>query len=196
MSDSPRRASDASAPEAVPASADTTDIDRLFREHNSALLRFVAAKLGSEQEAKEIAQEAYVRLLSLNHPEAVSYLRAFLFKTAANLAIDRLRARGRRPPTRSITDMELAVFHLSPDRQMEGQQTVAILAQAVAELPQKCQRAFLLHRVEGLSRAEIAARLGLGERMVRLHIARALEHLRLRLDIAERGSKSEKEPRS
>jgi RNA polymerase sigma-70 factor (ECF subfamily) len=67
-----------------------SDVERLFREHNAALLRFISAKIGSEQEAREIAQEAYVRLLQLDHPEAVSYLRAFLFKTAANLAVDRM----------------------------------------------------------------------------------------------------------
>jgi DNA-directed RNA polymerase specialized sigma24 family protein len=39
----------------------------------------------------------------------------------------------------------------------------------------------LLHRLEGLSRTEIAQRMGLGERMVRLYMARALEHLRARL---------------
>src|SRR5262245_23495507 len=76
--------------------ANPSEIERLFREHNDALLRFVAAKLGSKQEAREIAQEAYVRLLCLDHREAVSYLRAFLFKTAANLAMDRLRQRARR----------------------------------------------------------------------------------------------------
>jgi len=166
---------------AVPA-ADPADIEQLFRDHNAALLRFVAARLGSEQEAKEVAQEAYVRLLRLDHPEAISYLRAFLFKTAANLTLDRLRARGRRPPTRSLHDMELAVFHLSPERQLEGRQSVVILNKALAELPEKCRQAFLLHRLQGLSRSEISARLGIGERMVRLHLARALEHLRYRLD--------------
>lgn len=68
-------------------------VERLFREHNQALLRFLVSKLQSQQEAKDIAQEAYVRLLKLDTPDAVSYLRAFLFKTASNLAIDRLRTR-------------------------------------------------------------------------------------------------------
>ena len=61
-------------PTAAPA-AETGDVERLFREHNAALLRFIAAKVGSEQEAREIAQEAYVHLLQLDHPEAISYLR-------------------------------------------------------------------------------------------------------------------------
>jgi dienelactone hydrolase len=62
------------------------DVERVFRDHNEALLRFIAAKLGSRQEAREVAQEAYVKLLSLDNREAVSYLRAFSFKIAANLA--------------------------------------------------------------------------------------------------------------
>jgi hypothetical protein len=60
-------------------------IERLFREHNEALVRFLLARLRSRQAALEVAQEAYVRLLSLDQPGAVSYLRSFLFKTAANL---------------------------------------------------------------------------------------------------------------
>lgn len=165
---------------------DAADIERLFREHNSALLRFVAAKLGSEQEAKEVAQEAYVRLLRLNHPEAISYLRAFLYKTAANLALDRLRARSRTPPMRSIEDTELAVFHLSPDRQVEGEQSVAILRAALAELPRRSREAFLLHKMHGLNQAEIAARMQVTQRMVRRHLSRALEYLRFRLDTESR----------
>ena len=80
---------DALAPEERRARAEL--VERLFREHNSALVRFLQARLRSPQEAHEVAQEAYVRLLSLDEPGAVSYLRAFLFKTAANLAVDRLR---------------------------------------------------------------------------------------------------------
>src|SRR5882724_13483746 len=54
-------------------------IERLFREHNEALIRFLRGRVGSRHEALEVAQEAYVRLLSLDQPGAVSYLRAFLF---------------------------------------------------------------------------------------------------------------------
>ena len=160
------------------------DIEKLFRQHNAALLRFAASKLGSEQEARDVAQEAYVRLLQLDRPETVSYLRAFLFKTVSNLAIDRLRVRRRTPPMCPLTDGDFAVFELSPERQCDGQQTLAIIARALAELPPKCGRIFLMHRMSGLSRSEIAAQFGLGERMVRLYIARALEHLRRRLDEA------------
>ena len=167
----------------VPSSGvETIDVERLFREHNTALLRFISAKIGSEQEAREIAQEAYVHLLQLNHPEAVSYLRAFLFKTAANLAIDRLRERGRRTQVASMDEIDFAVFELSPERQVSGEQALAAFGVAVAQLPAKCRQAFLLHRVYEIQIEEIAKRMGIGACMVRRYIARGLEHVRNRLD--------------
>jgi RNA polymerase sigma-70 factor (ECF subfamily) len=157
------------------------DIERLFRDHNDALLRFVAVKLGSRQEAREIAQEAYVRMLSLDRREAVSYLRAFLFKTAANLAMDRLRQRARQRSAARTGAEEAPIFELSPERNVEGEQAVQRLGAAIEELPDKCREAFLLYRLDGLSCEEVAARLGLQERMVWRYIARALEYVRLRV---------------
>ena len=169
------------------ASSDAGEIERLFREHNAALLRFVAAKLGSKHEAREVAQEAYVRLLRLEHREAVSYLRAFLFRTAANLATDRLRQRARRTPLVSARDLDLAVFELSPERYLQGEQELQRLRQAIAELPSRTRRAFVLHRVHGWSCQQIADRMGVQDRMVRVYIARALEHLRYRVEETSEG---------
>jgi RNA polymerase sigma-70 factor (ECF subfamily) len=167
-----------------------SDVEQLFRDHNVALLRFISAKLGSEQEAREIAQEAYVHLLQLNHPEAISYLRAFLFKTAANLAIDRLRQRGRRMNVASMPDVDFAVFELSPERQVSGQQQLAVAAAAVAQLPAKCRQAFLLHRLYEKPIDEIAERMGIGACMVRRYIVRSLEHIRHRMDADGLGRKA------
>ncbi len=154
------------------------ELELIFREHNDALVRFVAARLGSKQEAAEVAQEAYVKVLSLEECEAVSYLRAFLFKTAANLATDRLRARSRRGWVAEGSQAERAVFELSPEREIAGKQSLERLRKAIDELPAKCREAFLLYRIEDLSCAEIAVRMGLQERMVWRYIARALEYIR------------------
>src|ERR1700734_1997162 len=87
----PPNADELAQPEPESDKSRAAVIERLFREHNEALIRFLRGRVGSHNEALEIAQEAYVRLLSLDQPGAVSYLRAFLFKTAANIAIDRRR---------------------------------------------------------------------------------------------------------
>lgn len=166
---------------AAATEASGSDVERIFREHNEALLRFIAAKLGSRQEAHEVAQEACVKLLSLDNREAVSYLRAFLFKVAANLATDRLRRRLRRDFIVTAPNLDRAVFELSPDRHVEGEQALARLREAIDELPGKCREAFLLYRFEEMRCDRIAVRLGVQERMVWRYIARALEYIRQRI---------------
>lgn len=160
----------------------SAELDRLFKEHNDALLRFIAAKVGSSQEAREIAQEAYVRLLSLDERQAVSHLRAFLFKTAANLAVDRLRQRTRRNFLVSSASVDFGIFEISPERHLGGVQAMRRLRAGLSELPKTCREAFLLMRLEGLSCEEVAERLQIQPRSVWRHVARALEYLRERVE--------------
>lgn len=158
-------------------------VDRLFRENNEALIRFLMARLRSYQDAREVAQEAYVRLLSLDEPGAISYLRAFLFKTAANLATDRQR----REATH-LRAIELPLFHefadvRTPERVAAERQTVQRLERLIAAMPAKCREAFVRYQFEGLEFAVIAKHMGISERMVRKYVVRALLHCRTHLDL-------------
>lgn len=160
-------------------------VERLFREHNEALIRFLLTRLRSPQAAREVAQEAYVRLLSLDEPGAVSYLRAFLFKTAANLAVDRLRRDV--VHTRAI---EAPLFHefadlCTPERQISATQSVERLERLIAAMPPKCRQAFVLNRVHGMSFVSIAHEMKLSERTVRTYVVRALLYCRARLDFEQ-----------
>ncbi len=174
-----------SPPDEVPQLrlARTALIEQLFREHNETLIRFLRARLHSHQAAREVAQEAYVRLLSLDETGAVSYLRAFLFRTAENLAVDRLRREDvheravRLPLFQDFADTR------TPERETAAAQTVQRLERVIAALPFKCRRAFMLKRFEGRDVAAIAAELKLSRRMVREYIARALLQCRASLEM-------------
>lgn len=170
------------APDATSASR-TAVIDRLFREHNANLVRFLTARLASEQEAREVAQEAYVRLLQLDQPGAIGFLRQFLFKTAVNIATDRLRHRQVVKASAQREWFDLAA-DVRPDAEVTAQQEVAVIESALVELPPRCREAFLLSRLGGIGTREIARRMKVSERAVRLHLARALLHCRERLDAA------------
>jgi RNA polymerase sigma factor (sigma-70 family) len=160
-------------------------ISRLFSEHNESLIQFLATRLHSVQEAKEVAQEAYVRLLSLEDSGAVSFLRAFLFKTAANLAVDRIRSRNRQRQAVDAGLCDEAREAPTPDREAASAQEVEIVRRLIGELPPKCRRAFLLHRVHGAEFSEIAEEMGLSERMVRHYVLRAVLYCRAGLDAAQ-----------
>lgn len=163
------------AAEAAGETAGRTElIAALFREHNETLVQFLTGKLRSRQEAREVAQEAYVRILSLDTPGAVSFLRAFLFKTAANIAVDRIRHRERCPHTDDVSLFDEVPETRTPEKQAEGSQEVELLSELVAQLPPKCRRAFLLCKIEGLSVRDIGLRMHLSERQVRDYILRGL----------------------
>src|SRR4029077_21204262 len=117
-------------------------VERLFREHNEALIRFLRGRVGSQNEAREIAQEAYVRLLSLDQPGAVSYLRAFLFKTAANIAIDRRRRHQNFDKVAGRQLFTELTENRTPERQLSGEQALRHLGVLIEGMPPKCREAF------------------------------------------------------
>ncbi len=164
-----------------------TVVERLFREHNEALIRFLRGRVGSHNEALEVAQEAYVRLLSLDQPGAVSYLRAFLFKTAANIAIDRRRRHQNfdRVAGRQLFT-ELAE-NRTPERQLSGEQTLRHLGALIEGMPPKCRESFVMNQIHGLDAATIASRLGISDSMVRKYVVRALLLCRAHIDIERNG---------
>jgi len=171
----------------VPPDATANAMSQLFREHNRVLVAYLTTRLRSEQEAKEVAQEAFLRLLELQGPCAPIVLRAYLFKTASNLAFDRLRHR--RVQLRSEEQPEFfqdldSTRREAHDPAMEllaREQTEQLLG-LVRELPSKCQQVLSMHRLEGCSQHEVAERLAISDRMVRRYVTYAMLYLHLRLD--------------
>jgi len=153
-------------------------VEALFREHNETLVRFLRGRLLSEADAREAAQEAYVRLLQLEEPAQPSFLRAYLFKVASNVATDLLRRKSTRL---KHDDAEEDFSQAAQERGLIAREELAIVERALAELPPRCREAFRMSREEGLGSNEIALRLGVSDRMVRLYLVRCLEHLQERL---------------
>lgn len=159
-------------------------VTRLFREHNQALVSLLTLQLRSVQDAKEVAQESYVRLLQLDRPGAASLLRAYLFRIASNLAVDRLRQRNVRYRSAAAVEAELfeeLTVRDDPERRTLAAEELRFVNRCLEELSPSCQRAFYLHRVQCMAVSDIAAELGVTERMVRHHLTRALTYCQLRL---------------
>jgi RNA polymerase sigma factor (sigma-70 family) len=153
----------------------------IFRKHNRTLIGFLVSRLHNEQEAMEIAQEAYVKVLQLEGRQgAVSYLRAYLFRTAENLAVDRIRQRRSRGRLDSLESLDGLFNEPLAERAAMAEQELALLRSAVAELPDRCREAFQLHKLEDRPLEEVATLMGVSERMVRKFISRALMYVRLR----------------
>lgn len=170
----------ASAGQEAQAQGRAGEISRLFREHNRTLVLYLAARLKDEQTAKEIAQEAYVKVLQLEQPGAVGFLRSYLFRVASNLAIDRLRqdqARARLDRKDAFDDF---VEDSMAERTVLASDELDALKRIIRELPPRYGQAFHLHSLQELSFDEVAARMGVRQRMVRHYVALSLVYIRFR----------------
>lgn len=169
----------------VTLSVHVSDIENLFREHNRALIAFLQCRLNSLSDAQEVAQEAYLRMLTMDNREEVDSLRGYLFKVAGNLAIDRLRKRKVRSDFAIVQAQDEPVDERSPDHHAMAVEQVAGLRHALHDLPPKSAQAFVMHVIEGRDFGSVAQTMKLSERMVRYHVANALAHCRARVDEKE-----------
>lgn len=159
----------------------------LFEQHQLALHRYLKRLLVSPDDAKEVLQETYLRLLRQPGFERVrANARAYLFQTATNLARDLFRRRSMKN-----LDAEREMFALSgldrpdwaswPELALEGEQITAIIMSALEDLAPQVRAALLLGRFRDLTQAQIAARLGVSERTIERYFKEGLAHIARRL---------------
>lgn len=149
------------------------------------LRRFLAARLGDPAEAEDLLQELWLRIQAADSGP-IANPRAYLYRAAQNLALDLVRTRA----NRKSRDNEWAADQYQigigepadprPDAEamLSAREEAAALDAAIAALPEGARRAFRLHKIDGLSHAEVAARLGISRSGVEKHIAVAMTHLR------------------
>ncbi|WP_271195163.1 sigma-70 family RNA polymerase sigma factor [Pseudomonas turukhanskensis] len=146
------------------------------------LVRFLSAKLGSRQQAADVAHDAYLRVMERASQQQIESPRAFLYRTALNLVIDEHRRNAlRRTENLDVLDQQEQFFSPSPHRSLAHEQRLQLLQRALDELSPVCRDAFLLRKLEGLSHDEIAERLSISQSLVEKHIVNAMKHCRVRM---------------
>ena len=154
-----------------------------YFEQRGPLLRFFAARTGSTVEAEDLVQELYIKVIAVDGD--IANLNAYLFRLASNLMLDRARQARRsggrdaayRQATVETAGAEDIADAPSAEAVLAARQRLARLTARLQTLPAKTQEAFRLHKFEGLSHAETAARMGVSRSAVEKYISAALKHL-------------------
>jgi RNA polymerase sigma factor (sigma-70 family) len=130
----------------------------------------------NRDEIEDLVQETYARLAAAYASAEVSHPTAYVFATVRNVAADQLR-RQRIVSIRSVADisrLNIADGELDAEQQLSAHEELEELRAAIARLPGQCRAVFVLRKVEGLSQAQTAARLGLAQSTVEKHVARGM----------------------
>jgi RNA polymerase sigma-70 factor (ECF subfamily) len=159
----------------------------LLERHRAEIVRFLSARCGSVDEAEEVVQEMWIKV-NAQATGPITNGRAYLFRMANNLVLD--RARGRRRSMRRERvwlEAEGAAAQLPEDRADPGepadeiisrQQEAQVLRDAIADLPEGARRALRLYRFDEIGQKEIAEIMGISRSGVEKHLALAMKRLR------------------
>jgi len=156
------------------------ELSRLWQQYRDDLQRFVRQRVNSDEDARDIVQEAITRLASEYRRCQVQNPRALWYRIAGNLAIDYLRRHQSLPEQSTQAPDEIA-SQIAPEQGLAAQQKLALLQQIVQELPPRCREVFELRKFHDYDQQQIAERLDISRRMVEKHLQKALQHCRQRL---------------
>ena len=154
----------------------------LFSEYSADLRRLISHKFGDVHDAEDIVQDAFHNVLGSKDVHNIDNPRAYLYQSAHNLALNRIRKRRREQAyIEACNDDELGPpleNHVAAERDLQAVQA------ALHRLPNQCQRAFVLSRVHAKTYAEIAEELGVSVSTVEKYLIRVLRFLRSELEDA------------
>jgi RNA polymerase sigma-70 factor (ECF subfamily) len=161
----------------------------LVERHSRSVFRLAFRLTGNEHDADEVVQESFIRAhRRLGRFESRSAFGTWLYRIAANCAVDLLRAR----KTHESLDIEgpgapslpLDAVTTAPqqERQVFGSQIQARVRAALAHLTERERLAFVLRHVEGRSIDEIAQQMNLRTNATKHSIFRAVRKMRIALE--------------
>lgn len=155
-------------------------LNRAIEAHYEEIVAAVGRRGHSRGAALDIVHDLYVKLAA--RPEVLRNKRsigAFLCRAAINLGIDRFRRERFEARLFSGSEYEahaVAAEGYAPDHALAVEARIAVLRDAIGQLPARRRAVFILHRLHHLSPEEIAVRLGITRNMVDRHLRRALAH--------------------
>lgn len=151
-------------------------IAELFLTHKEAIVDFLLRKVKCPDAAQDLSQETYLRLLGKDSLTHTDNLPGYLFRTAERLSIDFIRHHQRSGAKTQELDDELTCPLMQPEDFAILSQQCERLLQAIASLPRQCRHILLLRKIDELTYAQIAGKLGISEKTVQRQLVKAMLH--------------------
>jgi RNA polymerase sigma factor (sigma-70 family) len=152
--------------------------EELVRRHEREILRFLYRLTGDRDDALDLFQDTCLRAYR-GYPEVDTNgnLRAWLFRIAANVQHNHVRARSRR--RKAVWALQDGAKLNQPDAGENGAgPAFAYIRRALERLPHKQREALVMRKFGGLDYREIGAQLGCSDESARANVSQALKKLK------------------
>lgn len=159
-------------------------LSRLLLNERSSLLRLAQRIVRDWSAAEDVTQSLWLRVQRIEDDPPIVNKRAYLFRLATNLAVDRVKADRRHGALFEDGSYVLDVADTSPsaEKLLLDREALERVGSAMQELSPRCREILHMRRIEGLVTSQIASRLGISRQMVTRYIAQAMSHCLDQLD--------------
>ena len=131
------------------------EFEELFLAHYQMVYRTAYSVTGSRQDAENVLQSLFLKLLQLEYPPDIERsLKGYLYRAAINLSLNIVRARKRRDESEDVDSLA------APEPSDHASERKRRLLDAVAQLPPRAVEILILRYEHDYSDAEIAKMLG------------------------------------
>jgi RNA polymerase sigma-70 factor (ECF subfamily) len=159
-----------------------TLLQRVVADFGADLLRFLSRRVRNRADARDVAQEAYVRLLRLDRKELIRDPRPYVYRLAANLVHEfELKRRADDARLTRWTQERALDDPVPVESSAEAVALRARIDAALDQLSPNCRAVVILHRRDGMTYDEIATRLNISPSMVKKYLAAGLRQCRSQL---------------
>lgn len=154
----------------------TEELDRIFREHHLLVYRTAYCVTGSREDAQDIAQTIFLRLLRREFPPDLKRNpKAYLYRAAVNLSLNTIRSRRRHVQVNDVESFEKVATSSESDAAEELHKR---LYAAIAELDPEAGQILILRYVHSYSIADIARLLGKSYSLITVRLFRSRTRLK------------------
>ncbi|HEY45548.1 MAG TPA: RNA polymerase sigma factor [Anaerolineae bacterium] len=166
------------------------NFDTLVEAHSAEIFAYLWRMMGEKADAEDCLQETFLRAFrGYSHLVSGSNYRAWLYKIATNVARTHFSRRKRAAIHKVKIDPSRLQGGISPVDELDRQEMLMVVLEAVEGLPYKQRAAFMMRKYQGLSYHTIATVLGGTEDAARANVYQALKKLRAQFVTVTEGSR-------
>lgn len=164
-------------------STDDGMLRSLFERYHPPLRRYFGRLAKDGQEADDLVQEVFLRLVRRGGIGGVEKVSSFIFEIAANVSHDRYRRRrARRHDDHQAFDPDMhGGVAVAPDHILIDRERLGEVTRILNEMPERTREVFMLRRLEGMRYNDVADRIGVSVSTVEKEMQRAVQYLAAKL---------------
>lgn len=152
------------------------EIPRSLEDWRPALVAFFRRRVGSFEEAEDLAHDTLLRLV-VRDADAECYNDGYVFTVAQNLLHDRNRKAAVRARHSDAPGDREQAFDVDPERTLQGREELARLLTVLDRFPPRTRSMFILYRLENMQQADIGETFGITASAVKQQIAKVMAAL-------------------